>query len=600
MAIASNLEQYMLELVNRARLDPLGEAARFGLTDLNQNLAAGNISSAPKDPLAANNQAINASRDHSNWMLANDIFDHSEVAGTPGFSGATPGARMVATGFGAAGSFGWGENIAWQGTTGSIDSVGFVASQHQALFLSAGHRTNTLDPGWVELGIGQVEGQFTSGGTIFNASMITQNYGTIGARQNFLTGVVYNDTVTADQFYTPGEGRSGVTVSVSSGGSVTTSGAGGFDLAGLSGLRTVTFSGGGIAAPMSVAVELGGGNVKVDLINGSTVHASGSATLGANAHNLVLLGDATTGGGNASANRIDGNSTANTLLGYEGNDRLFGYLGSDYLLGLTGNDTLVGGVGAANTMQGGVGDDTYAVEAVGDSIVEFSGEGIDSIQTTLASLNLAANVENLTFVGNLSHVGAGNDLGNTMIGGTGNDYLIGFGGDDVFIDGIGLNTLQGGQGNDKYAVQLHSDTVFELAGEGTADEVQTFLATYFMPSNVERLVFIGDVAHTGIGNAENNMFIGAGSTDTWTGNGGSDTYFRGVAGGGADIVTDFDANNASDGHDFIDLRGLGTSFGAVTITAAAGGTVVEFVGGGAMLLQGVASSAVDAGDFLFL
>ena len=40
MADATAREQLMLELVNRARLDPLGEARRFGI-DLNQGLGSG-------------------------------------------------------------------------------------------------------------------------------------------------------------------------------------------------------------------------------------------------------------------------------------------------------------------------------------------------------------------------------------------------------------------------------------------------------------------------------------------------------------------------------------------------------------------------------
>jgi hypothetical protein len=43
-------EQLQLELINRARLDPVAEAARLGI-DLNEGLAAGTISAAAKQPL---------------------------------------------------------------------------------------------------------------------------------------------------------------------------------------------------------------------------------------------------------------------------------------------------------------------------------------------------------------------------------------------------------------------------------------------------------------------------------------------------------------------------------------------------------------------
>ena len=51
---------------------------------------------------------------------------------------------------------------------------------------------------------------------------------------------------------------------------------------------------------------------------------------------------------------------------------------------------LIGSAGAANTRQGGIGDDIYAA---GDTIVEFAGEGYDQVQTWLATFTLAANVE---------------------------------------------------------------------------------------------------------------------------------------------------------------------------------------------------------------
>ena len=57
--LPSNLEQYMLELMNRARANPSAEAARYGI-DLNEGLPAGTISAAPKlrakpsSPLAQN------------------------------------------------------------------------------------------------------------------------------------------------------------------------------------------------------------------------------------------------------------------------------------------------------------------------------------------------------------------------------------------------------------------------------------------------------------------------------------------------------------------------------------------------------------------
>src|SRR5262245_55336620 len=46
-------EQLMLEVINRARANPTAEAARYSI-DLNEGLAPGTISAAPKRPLAFN------------------------------------------------------------------------------------------------------------------------------------------------------------------------------------------------------------------------------------------------------------------------------------------------------------------------------------------------------------------------------------------------------------------------------------------------------------------------------------------------------------------------------------------------------------------
>lgn len=51
MAVLTAHEQYMIELINRARADPLAEAQKYGI-GLNDFLAPGTITSAPKQPLA--------------------------------------------------------------------------------------------------------------------------------------------------------------------------------------------------------------------------------------------------------------------------------------------------------------------------------------------------------------------------------------------------------------------------------------------------------------------------------------------------------------------------------------------------------------------
>ena len=337
MADATAREQLILEMINRARMDPEGEAARYGIS-LNQGLSAGTISSAPKQVLAFNPELNDAADSHSGWMLDTDTFSHTGVGGS------SPGQRMTSAGYEFTGSWTWGENIAWSGSTGSYSGDQYAATHHKNLFLSAGHRTNILNDNFREVGIGSVTGSFKSGTTTYNALMTTENFAKSGSNI-FVTGVTYNDTDN-DDFYSIGEGQGSRTVTLlQNGGTVattTSAAAGGFSLGTtVTGPVEVRFSGGGLAATMGVAVSLAGKNVKVDLVDGNTIQSNVTAELTQSSVNLTLLGiENVNGGGNDLANTITGNKGNNTLSGNGGNDTLIGGAGVDIYLGGNGDDTI--------------------------------------------------------------------------------------------------------------------------------------------------------------------------------------------------------------------------------------------------------------------
>ncbi|MGO8140901.1 calcium-binding protein, partial [Rhizobium leguminosarum] len=108
-----------------------------------------------------------------------------------------------------------------------------------------------------------------------------------------------------------------------------------------------------------------------------------------------------------------------------------------------------GGAGA-DTLIGGAGDDTYIIDNAGDLVTEVADEGTDTVKTVLASYTLAANVENLTYIGTAAFAGTGNDLANTITGGVGNDTLNG---------AAGADTMIGGAGDDTYIVDNAGDSV---------------------------------------------------------------------------------------------------------------------------------------------
>jgi Ca2+-binding RTX toxin-like protein len=141
---------------------------------------------------------------------------------------------------------------------------------------------------------------------------------------------------------------------------------------------------------------------------------------------------------------LTGSNHDDTLIGNAGDNVINGGIGYDLLLGFDGNDTLIGGFdNGSNEMYGGRGDDLY-IAIPGDTLIELAGEGIDTVHV-ITSFTLAANIENLTYIGGGAFAGRGNAENNVITGGAGGDILSGLGGDDTLIGGGGddLVILQG-------------------------------------------------------------------------------------------------------------------------------------------------------------
>ncbi len=258
MATPTAQEQYMLELVNRARANPNAEAQRQGI-GLNDGLASGTINGSAKQALAFNFNLINAARGHSQWMIDQDIFSHT------GANGSSARERMVQANYVFTGSQAWGENLSHNGTSGTLDLTGSIASQHDGLFRSEGHRENILNGNFREIGIGAIQGNFQG----LNSLLTTQNFARSGSSV-FLTGVAFNDAVIDDDFYTVGEGLGGINVTATNSSgqvfSTTTFGSGGYQLALNPGTYEIDFTNGALGQRVvERTVTIGDLNVKVDL-----------------------------------------------------------------------------------------------------------------------------------------------------------------------------------------------------------------------------------------------------------------------------------------------------------------------------------------------
>ncbi|MCP4074541.1 MAG: hypothetical protein GY742_22905, partial [Hyphomicrobiales bacterium] len=434
MAVMSAYEQYMLEMVNRARLDPQGEADRIGI-DLNKNLTPGTLTGEARQPLVGNSYLVDSSQAHSQWMLDNDVFSHTGVGGSD------PGTRMTAAGYVFTGGWTSGENIAWQGTTGTVNVTLFVELEHDGLFDSSGHRLNILQDNFREVGMGIKEGSFTdSNGTTYNSVMTTQNFATTGS-DYFFTGAVYSDN-DSNEFYSVGEANAGVTVTVEQGAStiVTTASeaAGGWRGAVVGGDYDVTFSGGFLAAAVTVSATLAGANIKFDLVGTNRIESSASATLGQNAVTLKLLGVADLNG--------TGNSLNNILIGSEGDNVLNGGAGDDDLQGGDGTDTA-----------------TYANAASGVTVyLQYTGRDVGGGQ----GVDTLVSIENLTGSAYDDRlIGDAND--NVLTGGDGKDVMKGKGGTDIFYGGDGDDKIIGDAGNDTMYGGKGNDILSALAGLDT-------------------------------------------------------------------------------------------------------------------------------------
>lgn len=384
-------EQYMLELINRARLDPLAEAARYGI-DLNQGLAPGTITASAKQVLAPNAALDRAAEAHSLWMLNTDIFSHTGNGGTTAYD------RMLAAGYVFTGTWSWAENLHWYGTTGALNLEAVIGLQHQGLFESASHRVNTFAPQMREIGIAQVGGQFTSGVT-YNASMVTQNFALSGATV-FVTGVAYTDR-NADAFYGIGEGLGGITVTAAGVANTTTT-VGGYSV-GVAASSAVTVNvAQGATTLASLTLDMSAGNGKLDVLSngagGWSLALSTSATLISGIANATLLGVANL--------NLFGSSAANTLSGNKGNNVLNGKGGADHIVGGAGNDILIGGSGK-DVLDGGAGVDEFFYNSTFES-PRRGGDQITSFEHGADHINLAAIDSNPFVAGDqaFSYIGA--------------------------------------------------------------------------------------------------------------------------------------------------------------------------------------------------
>ncbi len=238
------------------------------------------------------------------------------------------------------------------------------------------------------------------------------------------------------------------------------------------------------------------------------------------------------GGGN---DYLDGGADEDLIDGFGGNDTLLGGGGADTLRGGAGSDILVGGAGA-DSFAGGTEIDvvSYATSsAFFLSLRDFSastGDAAGDIIDSTVEIIVGSQADDKIELRNVARTVFGNGADDTIIGGTGNDFISGdnelgaaisiatstilfvtlqpvdgrqgFGADSL-MGGSGQDTLLGGEGADTLVGGADQDTL--VGGDGN-----------------DRLV-AGDWIGLGVSpdNAANLLVGGLGNDtlDGWTGQG---------------------------------------------------------------------------------
>jgi Ca2+-binding RTX toxin-like protein len=316
-----------------------------------------------------------------------------------------------------------------------------------------------------------------------------------------------------------------------------------------------------------VFAEAGGQGIDLILLRRAVISLSGISVENVTGDMAGLAFSIT---GNTLANMLTGGSLADTLDGGSHHDMLVGGAGSDSLMGGSGNDRVDGG-NDADTLSGGIGHDTL----IGGTGLDWASYA-DLTATQAVTVNLvtgsATGAAGRDSLSGIEHIigGAGNDrllgdgLANRLMGGNGNDTLDG---------GAGADLMWGGNGDDVFIVG-DGDVVYEASGEGVDLILLRRVAISLVGRHVENVkADLAGKAFVITGNMLANMLMGGSLADTLDGGGNHDTL---VGGAGNDTLFGNTGNDRLDGGADADTLDGGTGSDVLL-----GGSGNDLLNGGA-------------------
>jgi uncharacterized repeat protein (TIGR02059 family) len=221
-----------------------------------------------------------------------------------------------------------------------------------------------------------------------------------------------------------------------------------------------------------------------------------------------------------------------------GNDELHGDEGNDTISGGIGNDTLDGGTGV-DIMYGGDGNDTYVVDTASDQVIEYRGEGADTVRSSVNYILDNANVENLVLTGTADY-GYGNGLANRMTASDAGSLLHGWGGNDTLSGGASRDRLYGSSGDDRLYGNGGNDRLYGGTGK---DRLEGGTGRDYLAGDSGNDILKGGDGHDTInGGSGNDVLYGGKGKDILTGSSGRDTFVFDTKLGKGEIDTIRDFN----------------------------------------------------------
>jgi len=256
-------------------------------------------------------------------------------------------------------------------------------------------------------------------------------------------------------------------------------------------------------------------------------------------------------------------------------------LSDDTLYGGVGNDILDGGAGL-DTMYGGTGNDIYRVDRSVDKTIEKSGEGVDTIETTVSlSLTSRANIENLDLLGSENLWGAGNWGANIIVGNSGNNVLTGNGGADTLNGAAGYDTAN-------YAGATAAVTVNLLLGTATGGHGADTLINI---ENIKGSAYADNLS----GDDEDNKIEGNNGNDILYGDDGDDVLIGGSGNDslngyyGDDTLNGGSGDNILNGYYGLDTVDYTSAVQGITVSLNAYGDATVITGQGTDTLDNIES-----------